>query len=94
MEIIQTPYPLGGETREYDKDGKPTKYIHFLQNQRTLPLGVSHKVCGDRIDGWCELGTFISVLEGLTKEARFDDACFGDWEERPYGEVTNGRPGD
>ncbi|TKA64876.1 hypothetical protein B0A55_09727, partial [Friedmanniomyces simplex] len=63
MEVIQTPAPLNGSRAEGNNylAGGPTTYIHFILNQRTLPLGVSFPACGMRDDGWCELATFLEV---------------------------------
>ncbi|KAG5915827.1 hypothetical protein E4U53_004401 [Claviceps sorghi] len=92
MEIIQTPQPLSPHRDGYLKGG-PTKYIHFVLNQRTLPLGKSFPECdADRRDGWCELDTFIRVQEGMPAKAQFDRACFGDYPAVRYGQVTDGAP--
>lgn len=92
IEVIKTPYPLS-EDRTYDKSGKETTYLHFILNQRTLPLGFSFPECGsDRIDGWCELNTFLKVQEKSTELAKFDYACYGDYKPLPWGEVTDGAP--
>lgn len=93
MEIISTPHPLLPDRSGYDESGNHTKYIHFVLNQRTLPLGVSFPECDvTRIDGWCELGTFLKVQEGMPAKARYDYACNGDYEHRKYGEITDGAP--
>jgi hypothetical protein len=93
VEIIKTPHPLSPK-REYE-EGKATTYVHFVLNQRTLPLGFSFPECGvDRVDGWCELNNFLKVMEGKTREARYDEACFGEWAVGKYGSVMNGRPED
>lgn len=92
MEIIQTPKPLSPHRDGYLKGG-PTKYIHFVLNQRTLPLGVSFPECdAARRDGWCELDTFIRVQEGMAAKAQFERACFGKYPAVRYGEVTDGAP--
>lgn len=91
LEVIKTPHPVNPKTREYEKgDGKgETTYLHFMLNQRTLP----HPECEERVDGWCELGTFLEKMEGKTEDARFDKACFGEWEGREYGGFMDGSPG-
>lgn len=94
MEIIETPSPLSGDRSkgcEYT-EGKQTKYIHFILNQRTLPLGRSFPKCGDRDDGWCELETFLDVQKESLGKAEYEYACFGDYEAVPWGEITDGRP--
>ncbi|KAG6271603.1 hypothetical protein E4U49_003616 [Claviceps purpurea] len=92
MEIIQTPKPLSPHRDGYLKGG-PTKYIHFVLNQRTLPLGVSFSECdAARRDGWCELDTFVRVQEGMAAKAQFERACFGEYPAVRYGEVTDGAP--
>jgi hypothetical protein len=90
IEVIQTPNPLDGN-RSY-VEGDKTTYIHFVLNQRTIPLGVSFPECGDRLDGWCELETFLRVQEKSTELARYDYACNGDYEAQPYGSITDGAP--
>jgi len=111
IEIIKTPFPIDATTRElviddggFKKRGKrastpgsdETTYIHFILNQRTLPLGLSFPECDEdgkqRKDGWCKLETFLKVMESKTEEARFDDACFGEWDVVDYGKITDGRP--
>ena len=79
MEVIRTKAPLSGDRSSGDsyESGGPTKYIHFILNQRTLPLGVSFPECGDRDDGWCELGTFLKVQSTKLKEAEYVYSCFG-----------------
>lgn len=101
IEVIKTPWPVDGKTREYvrseDKSGGEngmkgeTTYIHFLINQRTLPLGHSYKSCSDRIDGWCEIGAFLKELDSAAKSVDYVEDCFAEWEVKKYGEVNNGR---
>lgn len=92
MEIIKTPKPLS-PARDGYLDGKETKYIHFVLNQRTLPLGKSFPECGpDRVDGWCELETFLKVQEKMPERAKFDYSCFGAYEKEPYGDIIDGVP--
>lgn len=92
MEIIKTPKPLSPNRDGYLR-GDETKYIHFVLNQRTLPLGKSFPECdAHRKDGWCELDTFIKVQEAMSEKARFDHACFGDYPPVKYGDVTDGAP--
>lgn len=91
IEIIKTPSPLSNH-RKY-VEGNETTYIHFVLNQRTLPLGVSFPECGvERVDGWCELDTFLKVQEKSDGLARYDYACNGEYDAVPYGEVTDGAP--
>lgn len=87
MEVINTPQPLNGSRAGGASylDGAPTTYIHFILNQRTLPLGVSFPACGMRDDGWCELKTFMEVQASSLPEANYDYACFGDYPAYPYG---------
>ncbi|RMY52978.1 hypothetical protein D0865_05504 [Hortaea werneckii] len=95
MEILSTPSPLDGcRTNGGPKylEGPPTTYIHFLLNQRTLPLGKSFPACGDRDDGWCELTTFLEVQRESLAKADYEFACFGEYEAVPYGGITDGAP--
>ncbi|KAG6005252.1 hypothetical protein E4U21_000289 [Claviceps maximensis] len=92
MEIIQTPKPVSPHRDGYLQGGA-TKYIHFVLNQRTLPLGKSFPECDpERRDGWCELDTFLRIQEGMPARAQFEHACFGDYPAVRYGEVTDGAP--
>lgn len=92
MEVIKTPKPLSPHRDGYLQGGE-TKYVHFILNQRTLPLGKSFAECdAERRDGWCELDTFIKIQEGMAGKAQYDHACFGDYPAVKYGEVTDGAP--
>ena len=96
IEIIDAPHPVSAfrsnQTNAYVPNGAPTKYIHFLLNQRTIPLGVSYPPCGIRTDGWCELNTFLNAAQGLLAAADYDYSCNGNYAAVPYGSVTNGAP--
>lgn len=92
IEVIDAPYPVVAD-RSTDFDcGRPTAYIHFVLNQRTLPLGVSFPECGHRADGWCELSTFLEVQQRSLELANYDFACNGNYPAAPWGIVTNGAP--
>lgn len=91
IEVIKTPRPLNAD-RTYSS-GEETTYIHFILNQRTLPLGVSFPECGvDRLDGWCELGIFLDIQKKSTELADYDYSCNGDYDAVPYGTIKNGTP--
>ena len=94
MEVIKTPQPLSGDRSNGCQylNGGETMYIHFILNQRTLPLGVSFPECGNRDDGWCELQTFLDVQSTKLAEAEYDYSCNGNWPVVPYGQLTNGVP--
>ncbi|XWW92257.1 hypothetical protein V2A60_000180 [Cordyceps javanica] len=92
MEIIKAPQPVSPQRDGYLSGGE-THYIHFVLNQRTVPLGQSFPECdADRKDGWCELETFIKIQDKMADKAQYDFACFGDYEAEPYGKVTDGAP--
>ena len=94
IEIIKAPAPVNARRTDANiyLEGKPTSYVHFILNQRTIPLGRSHKECGDRDDGWCEMETFLKVQQKQIELADFDYACFGEYEDPKYGDITDGRP--
>jgi hypothetical protein len=94
IEIIKTDKPLSGDRKGGDSygSGGETKYVHFLLNQRTIPLGTSYDACGKRDDGWCELSTFLDVIKLQYQDAEYDYSCFGDYDVVPYGQLTNGVP--
>ncbi|KAK2468085.1 hypothetical protein H9L39_20307 [Fusarium oxysporum f. sp. albedinis] len=92
IEIIKAHKPISAARDRY-LEGNDTKYIHFVLNQRTIPLGKSFPECDvNRKDGWCELDTFLKVQEEMIDKAKFDYACFGDYPSLPYGKVTDGAP--
>lgn len=94
IEVINTPAPLN-ETRcegAHYTAGGPTTYIHFILNQRTLPLGVSFPECGERDDGWCELTTFLEVQSSKLEQSQYAYACNGKYPAYPYGTITDGAP--
>lgn len=92
IEVIKTPKPVSPNRDGYLR-GEEQKYVHFVLNQRTIPLGLSFPECdASRKDGWCEFDTFIKIQEGMTAKANFDHACFGDYLKEPYGKITDGSP--
>jgi hypothetical protein len=95
IEVINAPAPVKANRRDTAgvyEEGGPTSYVHFLLNQRTIPLGRSLEACGERDDGWCEMGTFLEVQKRQIELADYEFACWGDYEDGRYGEVTDGRP--
>ncbi|ERT02963.1 acid phosphatase [Sporothrix schenckii 1099-18] len=93
VEVIRAPKPVKADRSGYDDAGPETKYIHFVLNQRTLPLGASFPECDvSRVDGWCELETFLRVQDAMAGRAKFDEACFGPFTAQPYGTITDGAP--
>ncbi|OJZ83684.1 hypothetical protein ASPFODRAFT_209421 [Aspergillus luchuensis CBS 106.47] len=98
IEIIKTPHkvaatrPAGDQTNAYVDGTGETFYVHFLQNQRTLPLHSSFAECEYRDDGWCELSTFMNVQKRSLERSQFEYACFGNWTVTEYGTVTDGVP--
>lgn len=98
IEIIRAPHKVStkrsrNETQSvYVKDTKDTYYVHFLQNQRTLPLHASFPECEYRDDGWCELDTFMKVQRKSLQRSQFEYACSGNWSTPAYGDVTDGVP--
>lgn len=92
IEIIRTPKPLAADRSAYTEGGE-TKYVHFVLNQRTLPLGWSLPECdASRVDGWCEFDAFLASQEKMAGLAKYDYACFGKWDNMPYGSVMDGSP--
>ncbi|KAF2853444.1 phosphoglycerate mutase-like protein [Plenodomus tracheiphilus IPT5] len=94
IEIIKAPAPVNPDrsSKNIYLDGKPTSYVHFILNQRTIPLGKSLRSCGERDDGWCEMETFIKIQQEQIELADYDFACFGEYENPKYGDVVDGRP--
>ncbi len=94
IEIIRAPQPVAADRSSgAAARGPETKYIHFILNQRTLPLGASFPECdAARVDGWCELDTFLRVQEAMPDRAKYDEACFGPFALQPYGKSMDGAP--
>lgn len=96
IEVIDAPKPVSASRTsggaEVYTSGNATQYIHFILNQRTLPLGKSFAACGNRTDGWCELTTFIAEQEKQFALSQYTHACFGNYSAAAYGKVTNGAP--
>lgn len=102
IEVITAPRPVlarrprhgASQAGAYNLSApaRETRYVHFLVNQRTVPLGKSFADCGDHDDGWCEFETFLKWQRGNVKKARFEDSCFGNYSEVPYGVVMDGVP--
>ena len=95
IEIIKAPHPVAANRTTAANaytSGPATDYVHFLVNQRTLPLCPSFPSCGNRTDGWCELSTFLNIQAGSLAAAQYDYSCNGDFPAVPYGTLTNGVP--
>ncbi|KZF19204.1 phosphoglycerate mutase-like protein [Xylona heveae TC161] len=92
VEVIKTPQPVPANRSSDYVAGPPTTYLHFILNQRTLPLGASFPECGDRVDGWCDIDTFLAVQEKSAALANADYACNGDYPKVPYGTIKDGAP--
>ena len=85
IELIEAPAPVSADRSGASAvylEGPPTTYIHFILNQRTLPLYKSFSACGVRDDGWCEVGTFLEVQESSYDLSQFEYACFGESMDR------------
>lgn len=71
IEVIKTPAPLAAKRPAKYINGPPTTYLHFVLNQRTLPLGKSYAQCGNRDDGML---MFLLLLR-LDHEAVIHAVC-------------------
>jgi hypothetical protein len=98
IEIIDAPHAVKAKRPRSDEDnpyvagtGK-TRYVHFILNQRTVPLHASFEECEYRDDGWCELSTFLKIQKGSLAKAQYQYSCEGKWTMGPYGSVTDGVP--
>lgn len=94
IEIIDAPHPVCANrtVRPLYEVGAATKYIHFILNQRTLPLHKSFSGCPYRDDGWCELTTWLDIQKDSLAQAQYNYSCNGVYPAVPYGNVTNGVP--
>jgi hypothetical protein len=91
LEKIQCSAPIN-PSRNGTMTGPATSYMHMLLNQRTVPLGLSYPLCGNRSDGWCEYSAYLNTLAEQNALANFTYACFGNYGAVPYGAITNGAP--
>ncbi|CAI7645281.1 unnamed protein product [Penicillium manginii] len=98
IEIITSPHKVSAtrssksSAKDYISGTGETHYVHFIQNQRTVPLHKSFGACEKRDDGWCELSTFLKVQKANLAKAEYTYACFGNWTMKDYGVVRNGVP--
>ncbi|PYH98477.1 acid phosphatase, partial [Aspergillus ellipticus CBS 707.79] len=98
IEIIRAPHEIKWNRKQHERDPyvdgtEETEYVHFLVNQRTVPLHASFpKECRHRHDGWCELKAFLDVQKKSLHKAKYDYACVGDWELGKFGDVQDGVP--
>jgi len=97
IELIDSPQPISASRKSGSGEsdfvaGGSTTYIHFILNQRTLPLGMSIPSCGKRDDGWCELSTFLAAQKSAVKEANYNYACNGNYTPPAWGTIMNGAP--
>ncbi|KKA31140.1 hypothetical protein TD95_000574 [Thielaviopsis punctulata] len=91
IEIIVAPKPVAADRSGYVDAGGETHYVHFVLNQRTVPLGASFAECdAARVDGWCELETFLAVQKKMPEKAAYDRACHGRIAADQFGKVTDG----
>ncbi|KAK9433087.1 histidine phosphatase superfamily [Lipomyces doorenjongii] len=100
IEIIKAPHKVSARRSSktsakhdaYICDTGERHYVHFILNQRTIPLHVSFEACEYRDDGWCELTTFMNVQKESLAKAEYQYACFGNWTMKGYGTYSDGRP--
>lgn len=96
IDIISAPHKVvakrSAKGDNYVGGSAKTQYVHFIQNQRTIPLHLSIKECEVRDDGWCELSTFLKAQKANIAKAQYDFACNGDWKLGAWGTVKDGVP--
>ncbi|KAJ5678859.1 hypothetical protein N7462_007103 [Penicillium macrosclerotiorum] len=98
IEIIKAPHEVSKKRsskiskKDYIAGTGETQYVHFILNQRTLPLHSSFEECEYREDGWCKLSTFLKIQQKSLSDAEYQYACFGNWTVKSWGAVRNGVP--
>ncbi|GKZ28335.1 hypothetical protein AbraIFM66950_003592 [Aspergillus brasiliensis] len=101
IEIIRAPHKINPHRSHLDhhqdniylNHTKETEYVHFLLNQRTVPLHQSlPECCPFRSDGWCELDAFLRAQRDSLRKAEYDFSCWGKWDLGEFGEVWDGVP--
>lgn len=66
-----------------------TDYIRFVLNNAPVPVD-GLKGCEDSVNGFCPLKKFLHQVPELTKEAMYQEACFGNYNITK--QVGNGQP--
>ncbi|GLA28606.1 hypothetical protein AnigIFM63326_006193 [Aspergillus niger] len=99
IEIIRAPHKINPRRSHHDhhqdtylKHTGETEYVHFLLNQRTVPLHKSLPECSFRSDGWCELDAFLRAQKDSLQKAEYDFSCVGEWDLGEFGDVWDGVP--
>ncbi|GCB27498.1 3-phytase A [Aspergillus awamori] len=99
IEIIRAPHKINPCRSHHDrhqdtymKHTGETEYVHFLLNQRTVPLHKSLPECSFRSDGWCELDAFLRAQKDSLRKAEYDFSCVGEWDLGDFGDVWDGVP--
>ncbi|GKZ66189.1 hypothetical protein AnigIFM50267_011029 [Aspergillus niger] len=99
IEIIRAPHKINPRRSHHDrhqdtymKHTGETEYVHFLLNQRTVPLHKSLPECSFRSDGWCELDAFLRAQKDSLRKAEYDFSCVGEWDLGDFGDVWDGVP--
>ncbi|KAJ5219140.1 acid phosphatase [Penicillium cinerascens] len=99
IEIIKAPHKVSVKRSskatkggDYIAGTGETRYVHFVQNQHTVPLHARFDACEYRGDGWCELSTFLKVQKESLAKAEYQYACFGNWTVKNWGTVRDGVP--
>ena len=95
IELIETRSPVNAQRSGLNGTyaaGNKTTYVHFVLNQRTVPLGASYPACGARDDGWCELQTFVQWQTANLPRSQYKHSCFDKYPVVPYGNITDGVP--
>lgn len=66
-----------------------TDYIRFVLNDAPVPVeGLAP--CKGSANGFCDMMKFLNYVPELTKQAMYQEACFGDYSTT--AEVPNGQP--
>lgn len=66
-----------------------TDYIRFVLNNAPVPVD-GLKPCDGSVNGFCEMRKFLDYVPELTKQAMYQEACFGDYNITT--QVGNGQP--
>lgn len=66
-----------------------TEYLRFVLNNAPVPLD-GLQVCDGSVNGFCKVDQFLSAIPKLSKEAMYQEACFGDYNIT--AQVGNGQP--
>lgn len=92
VEVIECSAPATTSRKNAKEEEEHTEeYIHFLLNQRTLPVPALPDSGLRKGDGWIKLDAWLEMMRSSNDLAQWDKACFGEYPTDGI-DYTDGRP--